>query len=88
MTLGSIEPLYCIRHEYSTLKQNSDAGICHSYLSYYDGLVEVDWCSYDLGWAYVEPPEFDDDWDLNLQEPSDEELSEMDECAERMLEYI
>ena len=76
MEILTIEPLYCIKHEHSTLKQNSDTGICHSYIYFCDGQIEIDWCSYDLGYAYVEPPEFDDDWNSNLQEPSDEELSD------------
>lgn len=66
--------LYCIEHEHMTIAQESPVGICHEYYEFDDGdsrITGIDWCFYDEGFAYCEPPEYDPDWDLNLEEPTD-----------------
>ena len=70
---------YCIKHEHSTMLQNSQAGDCHEVLFFNEyGQLDIDWCMYELGWAMSEPPEVDPDWELDIVEPSPEELELMD----------
>ena len=77
---------YCIEHQHSVLLQNSVVGELHEYPTYDEfGRLEYDWCWFNLGWAVMEEPEYDSDWDLNLVEPSDEELAMMDSEVECIL---
>lgn len=87
------ECLYCIEHEEMELVQHSEAGDCHEYdVTYIDlpySVQEADWCFFDKGWATCPPPDnFEEDWDLNIEAPSEEELKMMDENAEELLEAI
>ena len=47
------------------------------------GLWEVDWCSGPF--ATSAPPEIDLNWEIKAEEPSEEELLEMDKFAEEMM---
>ena len=64
---------FCIAHQHSVLVQQSLVGECHEYSVYYDGQLELDWCNFPCGWAMMEEPEYDSDWELNLVEPYEEE---------------
>jgi xylose isomerase len=69
---------FCIKHEHSTLVQNSPTGDIHEVLFFNEfGQLDIDWCEYELGWATC-PPEIDPDWELHLVEPSQEEIDEME----------
>ena len=71
---------WCIKHEHSELLQNSLVGDCHEVLFFNElGILDIDWCSFPLGLAYTDEPEFRDDWDEDLVLLSEEELSLMDE---------
>jgi hypothetical protein len=74
--------LYCIKHEHTAKVENSLVGICHDYSVTTETGWELDWCFFDLGWAVMEEPEYDSDWELNLVEPSEEEMAEIDASAE------
>ena len=65
--------LYCLQHEHSVKVENSMIGICHSYPVTTEFGWELDWCWFDGGWAVMEEPEYDSDWDLSLVEPDEEE---------------
>ena len=53
------------------------------------GQMEIDWCEFPLGYTTSEPPitmiEDYDEWLASLNEPTDEELREMDVLAEELL---
>ena len=68
---------FCIKHEHSTLVQNSPIGNIHEVLFFNEfGQLDIDWCFYEMGWAFCEMPEIDPDWELYLVEPSQEEIDE------------
>ena len=73
---------YCIEHEHSVLVQQSLVGECHEYPVFTESGWELDWCWFDKGWSVMEEPEYDSDWELNLVEPSADELAEIDANAE------
>lgn len=85
-----MEYKYCFEHGMAGV-ENSPVGDCHS-IFYFDDFTyqnEVDWCFFEHGWATSEPPvNFEDDWDLNIQEPGQEELKQMDECAENLVSEL
>jgi hypothetical protein len=65
--------------------QDSPVGLLHEY-EYSTGFgSELDWCFFNMGMTTSAPPEFEEYWQDNLIEPSDEELEEMDENAEGLL---
>lgn len=65
--------LYCIEHECFELVQNSLVGIIHEYEIPTEFGLDLDWCTFDLGWAYCSPPEEYPDWDLDFVELCEEE---------------
>lgn len=77
--------VYCIGCEKVVNAEGTRGGfVVHPY-SYFTELgYEYDWCDFPMGYT-MSAPEVDPDWDLGLTEPSDEELSQMDECAESLL---
>lgn len=80
-----MEIAYCIEHQHSVLVQNSIVGELHEVWGYNEfGMPDIDWCDFPKGWATVEPVE-NPDWDLDLVEPSDEELELMNVDAECIL---
>ena len=76
---------YCISHEHSVMVQDSLVGKCHEYPIYTEFGLESDWCFFEMGMTSTPPPEYDEDWDVNLVEPGDEELAKMDASAEDLL---
>ena len=74
-----MKTLYCLKHEHSTLAQNSPTGNIHEVLFFNEfGQLDIEFCEYELGWATCEP-EIDPDWELYLVEPSQEEIDEMED---------
>ena len=77
---------FCIEHQHSVLVQQSLVGECHEYPVYDEfGRLEYDWCFFEMGMTSTPPPEYDEDWAVNLVEPGDEELANMDASAEDLL---
>ena len=60
--------LYCIDHNMLEFVQNSPVGICHDYTILNEFGIEVDWCSFDMGYATCPPPEEYPDCDLDFEE--------------------
>lgn len=50
--------------------------------------VDVDFCDYPLGYAFVAPPEIDPDWPNHVQEPWDEETLIIDVQAIPFIEEL
>ena len=74
-----METIWCIEHEDLVMAQKFPSGfdgIVHQYLVNSEHTLcgwEMDWCTFDEGWAYCAMPEERDDWDM------DEELEQVEE---------
>lgn len=80
------DEVYCIDCQKLVLAQGTISGITvHPFSFQTEYGYDYDWCDFPLGYAECEPPEFEEYWQDNLIEPSDEELAEMDENAEGLL---
>ena len=78
-----MELKYCITCEEDVIVEDGMEG--HTVLELHDGAVEVDFCGGPF--ASVQPPvNFDEDWDLNLVEPGQEELAIMSCHAEELMQ--
>lgn len=76
---------YCIDCEREVIVQDSPVGELHEYEYRTEFGSEYDVCFFNLGTTSTPPPEYDEDWDVNLVEPGDEELANMDASAEGLL---
>ena len=75
---------YCIAHEQLCMMESSSLGTWHEYYVCYGDGFEIDWCDFPLGWTTTEPI-VDPDWEIDLVEPSEDELVLMNENAELLL---
>jgi hypothetical protein len=72
---------YCIFCEKEVVVQDSPLGILHEYEQRTEfGFSELDWCYFDMGWASCPPPEDEEDWELHLIGPTDDEPVEDEFC--------
>lgn len=75
--------VYCIEHEEMTRMECGElCGHIHCVPVYDDGGVaigvDVEFCTYDLGYAFIAPPELLDGWQYEVDPPGDDELLVMD----------
>lgn len=73
-----MEDLFCIKCQRLTLGQSFISNPIHEFMYIDDqGKYDIDWCDYPLGYAVSEPI-VNPDWEIDLVEPSEEELEYMD----------
>lgn len=70
------QELYCIEHESMTHVEETPCVMGHIVI-----YPDVDYCCYDMGWAFVEPPVFDS----VEREPYQEELEAAEQGAQEFL---
>ena len=75
--------LYCIKCERMVKSEKSGVSGHMAYSP--DYLGEFEFCEFEEGFAACPPPEFDEDWVYYVQDPSDEELEEMNKEANLLL---
>lgn len=74
--------VYCLRCDKEVLAEEPVEG--HSEFVYMgNGFGDVIWCAGPF--SESEPPELEEDWNCNLQDPSPAELEEMNANAEELL---